>query len=184
MARQIDPRRLPPLRRIPGVADEYADTGGRSLRQAGVTQQIGYAGESGGGRPAVGQVVERGEGVRLAAAELSDEGEDRRRVLGPAGQPPEHHAGMLLQCTREAGPRKELSRVAIVLGSRIRDDLLQGDRELVRAERAAFPHLLAQRHGPVPGFHHSSPLSSRLPTRMRTRLCVTTMRAPMRIASA
>ena len=159
---QVDPGRLPSRCRIPGVADEHADPGCRSLRQAGLGQQVTHAGERRSARPAVGEVVKRREGVRLAAAELGDQGEDRRRVPGLTGQPPEHHAGMLRQRPREAGAREERRRIAVILGSGAGDDLLQGDRELVRAERAAFPHFLAQRHDPVPGLHQSLPCVGKL----------------------
>ena len=45
---------------------------------------------------------------------------------------------MLIQRPREASPREELLRISIVLGSGAGDDLLQGDRELFRAERATY----------------------------------------------
>ena len=76
-------------------------------------------------------MVERSEGVRLAAAELGDQSQDRRGVLGFAGKSPEHHASVLLQRTREAGARKELGRIAVVLGRGPGEHLLKGDSELV-----------------------------------------------------
>src|SRR3970040_896639 len=87
------------------------------------------------------QVVERGEGVRLAAAELGDEREHRRRVVGSSGEPAQHHARVLAQGPRKRGPREELRRVAIVFRRRPGHDLLEGDGELVRVERAAFANL-------------------------------------------
>ena len=175
LARQINPGCLPSLCRIPGIADEHTDSSGGNLLQPGDAQQIRHPGEPGGGRAGVGQVVERGEGVRLAAAELGDEGKDRRRVLSLAGQPPEDHAGMLLQRAREAGAGEELRRVAVVLRSGVRDHLLQGNGELVRTERASFPHFLAQGHYPVPGVHQSlSPIDGGWEMRTRSPRIVPT----------
>ena len=79
-------------------------------------------------------MVERSEGVGLAATKLSDQSENWRRVLGLAGKSPEDHAGMLVQRARETGARKELDRIAVVLGCRLGEHLLKGDSELVRAE--------------------------------------------------
>ena len=72
LASQIDPGRLPPRCRVPGVADEDPDTGSGSFRHPGIGQEIGYAGELGGVRASGGEVVKRGKGVRLAATELGD----------------------------------------------------------------------------------------------------------------
>ena len=57
-------------------------TGSESFCHSGLGQEIGHAGEFGGVRASGGEVVERGEGVRLAAAELGDQSQDRRGVLG------------------------------------------------------------------------------------------------------
>ena len=96
LARQIDPGCLFTFGRIPGVADEYADAGGRSFGHPGFLQEIGHAGEIRGAGAGPGEVVEGGEGVGLAAAELGDQGQDRGRVLRPARQAAEHHARVLL----------------------------------------------------------------------------------------
>ena len=85
--------------------------------------------------------------------ELRDQREHRRRVPGPAGESPEHHAGVLLQRAREAGTGEELRRVAIVLRRGSGHHLLQGNRELVRAERAALSDLPAKRDDFVPRVH-------------------------------
>ena len=105
-------------------------------------------------------MVERGECVRLATTELRDQRKDRRRVLGLARESPEHHPGMLLQRPGEAGPREELGRVAVILGSRLCDHLLEGDGELVRTERAAFPDFLTEGHDFVPRVHDSPPVTA------------------------
>ena len=163
LARQIDPGRLPPGRGVPGVAHEYAGAGRGNLRQPGRAQQLGHPGEPRGGRPGVGKVVQRGEGMRLAAAELGDEGEDRRGIPAPAGQPPQHHPGVLPQRAREAGAGEELRRIAVVLRRRAGDHLLQRDGEFVRAERTPLPHFLAQRNDPIPRFQsHRSVLVTHL----------------------
>ena len=80
LACQVDPGRLPAISRVPGVADEYADAGGRSFGHPGFLQEIGHAGEIRGAGAGPGEVVEGGEGVGLAAAELGDQGQDRGRV--------------------------------------------------------------------------------------------------------
>ena len=134
LARKIDPRRLPALRGVPGIADEDTDLDIGHLRHACLGQQIGNAGQPRRLGPGIGEVVERGERVGLAAAELGDQGENRRRVLSPAGEAPEHHADVLLQGAREAGAGEELRRVAVVLGRGPGNDLLEGDREFVGAE--------------------------------------------------
>ena len=67
---------------------------------------------------------------------------------------------MLAQRPREAGAREELRRVAIVLRRRPGHDLLEGDGELVRVERAAFADFLARRGDLVPGFHGDPPTVS------------------------
>ena len=48
-------------------------------------------------RTALRQVIERREGMRLAAAELCNQCQHRRRVGGLAGQAPQHHAGVVFQ---------------------------------------------------------------------------------------
>ena len=97
------------------------------------------------------QVIKRGKRVRLAAAELGDQREHRRGVVGSPGEPAQHHARMLAQCPSEAGAREELRSVAIVLRRRPGHDLLEGDGELVRVERAAFADFLARCGDLVPG---------------------------------
>ena len=88
--------------------------------------------------------------MRLAAAELGDEREDRCCVLGLAGKTPEDHAGVFFQGAGEAGAREELRWVAVIYGGGLGDDLLKGDGELVRAKRAAFAHFLAERYDFIP----------------------------------
>ena len=73
------------------------------------------------------------------------------------GEPAQHHARVLAQCPREAGAGEELRRVAVVLRRRPGHDLLEGDGELVRVERAAFADFLARRRDLVPGFHCDPP---------------------------
>src|SRR5262249_30721682 len=112
-------------------------------------------------------------------------------------QPPQDHAGMLTQGAGEAGPGKEFAGLAIILGCAAGHHLFEGDGELVRVEGAAFADFLPWGDGSVPGVHQWPPLArlrrrraqpspplSRTSKRMRIRLCVTTINAPSRIASA
>ena len=61
----------------------------------------------------------------------------------------------------ETSAQKKLLRVSVVRRSGAGNDLFQGDSELVRAERAAFPNFLAQRDDLVPGIHEAPPPSAR-----------------------
>ena len=67
------------------------------------------------------------------------------------GQASQHHAGVLRQRTSEAGAREELRRVTVVGRRSPCNHLLQGDGELVRAERPALPDLLPESYYSVPG---------------------------------
>ena len=55
--------------------------------------------------------------------------------------------------TVPTGARKELGRIAVIHGSRLGDHLLEGDGELVRTERTAFPHFLAWGYDSIPGIN-------------------------------
>ena len=103
LASQIDPWGFPALGRVPSIADEDTDSGHGRFPDPGFPHKIGHAGKSGGVRPCVGKVIERSEGVGLAAAELGYQREHRSRVLRFGGQAAQDHAAVLLQCTREAG---------------------------------------------------------------------------------
>ena len=160
LAGDVDPRRLAPRLRVPGVAHEHGDLRLGHRTDARFAHQVGDPVVAGYGVTVLRQVVQRGERVRLAAAELGDEREHRRRVVGSPGEPAQHHARVLAQRPREAGAREELRRVAIVLRRRPGHDLLEGDGELVRVERAAFADFLARRGDLVPGFHCDPPTVS------------------------
>src|SRR2546428_10308840 len=67
---------------------------------------------------------------------------------------------MFAQRPREACAGEELRRIAIVLRRGSRQDLLEGDGELVRVERAALSDLLAWRRDLVPGLHADPPTVS------------------------
>src|SRR5207245_1617812 len=103
------------------------------------------------------QVVEGRERVRLAAAELRDQGHHRGGVLRLAGQPPQDHAQVLPQGPGEAGAGEELGRVAVVLRGGPGHHLLKVDGELVRVEGPAFANLFAGGDDLVPGFHEIGP---------------------------
>ena len=53
----------------------------------------------------------------------------------------------------EAGPRKELFRIAIILRGRLGDNLFQVDRKFVRVERSAFFDLPAGFNDFIPRIH-------------------------------
>jgi hypothetical protein len=159
LSRDVDPRRFAPRLRVPGIAHEYRHLGSGHRGQAGAAHEIGDACVSGDGIAVSGQVVERRQRVRLAAAELGDERQDRRGVVRAPRQAAEDHPRMLAKGTGQARAREELHRGPIVLGRRTRDDLLQRDRELIGVERAALANLTAQRGDSVPGLHAPTPSS-------------------------
>jgi hypothetical protein len=154
---QVDPRRLAAGPRVPGVAHEDRHTSLWDLGDASLVEQGADAVEGGGLGPAAGQVVEGGEGVGLAAAELGDKGQHRGGVLRPARQPPQHHAQVLAQGPGEAGAAEELGRVAVVLRGGAGHHLLQVDGELVRVEGPAFADFLTGADHFVPRFHEIGP---------------------------
>jgi hypothetical protein len=100
-------------------------------------------------------MVERGERMGLAAAELRDQREDRCGVRGLAIEPAQHHSNVFSESACEAGTREELDRIAIVFGRFARDHLLKRDRKLIRIERAAGADLRAGLNDFVPRFHAS-----------------------------
>ena len=153
LAGEIDPRGLASFRRVPGIAHEDPDPGIGRFRNARRGQQAGHARQRPGPSACAGEMIERGQGVGLSSAELRDEGEHRGGVLRPAGKAPKHHAHVVLEGAGEAGTREELRRVAIVQGRRPGDHLLERNRELVRAERAAFSYLLPEGDDLVPRLH-------------------------------
>ena len=149
LAGEVDPRRLAALaagpRRCRRTPPTFAF--GTSTTPASCSRSA-TPGSSAAAAPLLGQVVERGERVRLAAAELGDERQHRRGVVGPARQPAQHHPGVLAQRPREAGAGEELVGLPVVLRGRPGDDLFQVDGELVRVERPAFADFLARRRRP------------------------------------
>lgn len=92
------------------------------------------------------------------AAELCDEGENRRRVGCISGEPAQHHARVLFQRAGEAGAREKLRGVIVIVGRSARNDLLQRDRELVGIERAPFADLAPRLNDFVPRFQCDKPL--------------------------
>ena len=153
LPREVDPRHLPALGRVPCVTDEDAGPRGGRRRHVRRRQQIGHAGQVRRPRPGPRQMVERRERMRLAAAELRDQRQHRRRVRRPPGQPPQHHPGMLGQRPREAGAGEELRRVAVVVRRSPRHHLLERNGELVRAERPPLAHFRPGGDYLVPGVH-------------------------------
>ena len=161
----VDPRCLPPFLRIPGVADEDRHPRLRRGRQPRVVQQIADLLQVPDGLPGRHQVVKRRQGVGLAPAELRHQRHHRRRVGSFPRQAPEHHPRVLAQRPREARAREERPGIAVVRRGRAADDLLQGDGELVRVERASFADLFARERDLVPGLkRHRVRISSRYPT--------------------
>ncbi len=134
LAGEIDPRRLAPGLRVPGITDKHADARGRRRRQPGRPEQFRYPGPITGVRAGLGEMVERGERVGLAAAELRDQRQHRRSVSRLPRQAPQHHPGVLFERPGEAGPRKELLRPGVVIGRGAADHLLERNGELIGAE--------------------------------------------------
>ena len=150
---EVDPGCLAPLLGIPGVSDEDAHLGLGCFREPGLPQQTSHPLQLAHPPPGRGDVVERGEGVRLAAAELGDERHHRRRIGRFSRQPPQHHARVFAQGPGEARAGEELHRVAVILRRLSAHHLLQVDGELVGVEGASFADLLARGGDLVPGLH-------------------------------
>jgi hypothetical protein len=70
LPRQIDPWRLASGLRVPRIADEHSDAGGGRRGEAGGIKKFRDTREIDGPPAGVGEVIERRERVRLAAAEL------------------------------------------------------------------------------------------------------------------
>ena len=151
---EIEPRRLPRAARIPRVADEHAEPGAGDCWQVFVREQVRHARELCGLRAEASEVPERGQRVGLAAAELGDEGQHRRRAIGLAGEAAQHGADLLAHRGGEIGAGEELVGVAIVGWRGAGDHLFQRDGEFVRVEGPAFTHLATRGGGAVPGVHH------------------------------
>ena len=171
LPRQINPRRFPPLRRIPGIAHEHPHPRRRRRAHAGRCQQLVHAGKLGGVRPGPRQVVQRRQRMRLAAPELRHQRQRRRRIRRLPRQPPQRHPAVLGQRPGKTGARKKLPRIGIVRRRRSPHHLLQCNGKLIRAERTPFPHFLARRYHTIPGFHRVSSLITmrqpKLPTGYR-----------------
>src|SRR6516162_9506244 len=105
----------------------------------------------------IGKVVEGGKRMRLAAAELRDQRQDRCSIGGLARQAAEHHADMVFQRPRKASARKELFGPAVILGRRSGDDLLERDGKFVRAKGAPLANLAARNRNFIPRFHSEPP---------------------------
>ena len=73
---------------------------------------------------------------------LGDQSQDGGRVFRFSFDPPEHHPGVFAKGSGEAGPGKELLRVAIILGRGSGNDLLKGNGELIGVEGPPLPNLL------------------------------------------
>ena len=160
LPRDVDPRGLASFLGIPGVADEDRDPRGRRSRQPRVVQQIGDLLQAPDGLAGRHQVIQRRQRVGLAPAELRHQRHHRRRVGRLPRQAPQHHPRVLSQRPREARASEERPGVAVVRRGRSADDLLQGDGELVRVERASFADLLSGNGDLVPGIECHSLLVS------------------------
>ena len=157
---EIHPRRFPARPRIPGPADEDRRPRPGPLAEVEIAAEIVEPRER--RRIRIHQVVQSGQGVGLAPAELGHQAEHRRGVRRAAVEAAQHHAEVLLQGAGEHRPGEELRRIPIVLRRLPGDDLFQRDGELVRAERPAPPHFQSWRDDLVPRLQgHSESLPSR-----------------------
>ena len=107
----VDPRRLPPLLRIPGVADEDRHPS-RRRGQPRVVQQVGDLLQVSDGLAGRHQVIQGRQRVRLASAELRHQRHHRRGVGRLAREAPQHHPRVLAQRPREARAREERPGIA------------------------------------------------------------------------
>ena len=133
-------------------ADE--DRGGRlgDALQPGLAQEPSHPLPLARGRPVPAQVIEQRERVRLAAAELGAQVEDRRRLGALARQPAQHLAGQVGQVAGQVGAAEEAGRVLVVAGRAAVAHLVQVDGELGRVQGAVFPQVFAGVDDLVPGF--------------------------------
>ncbi|MXW36129.1 MAG: hypothetical protein F4Z60_11810, partial [Chloroflexi bacterium] len=99
----VDPWRLSSLPRIPRVADEDRHPGLGSGGQPRVVQEIRDPFQAVHGLACRHEVIQRGQCVGLAPAELRHQRHHRRRIRRLPRQTPRHHSCVLAQCAREAG---------------------------------------------------------------------------------
>ena len=124
---------------------------GTSLTPA-AARRLGDAGPFVGGWAALGEVVEEGEGVRLATAELGGEIEDRAGLGALTGEAADGLAGKGGQVPGQVGPGKEPVRPLVVGQSGVVAHVVQVDGELRSVEGFAFAEVLAGCDDSIPRF--------------------------------
>ena len=152
------PGRLPARRaiiaaaRVEAHADEDRDLGLRHSRHAGPIQDLGHAKPARGRRAAVGQVIQQGQGVGLAAAELGGEVEAGRRGRSHARQPARGLGGEVQQVLGEVGAAEELLRLPVDFVAAPILHHVEVHGELGRVQGFAFAQVLTGIDDGTPGF--------------------------------
>ena len=107
-------------------------------------------------------MVKSGEGVGLAATELSDKGQNRRRVDCVAREASNDHSRVICESPREARAGEKLLRVSVILRGPLGYHLLQVDRELIGIEGTSFTDFLPGCDDLVPWIHVATPVCIRV----------------------
>lgn len=146
---------------------DHGHGGPRDGVQAGSAQNAGHTLPRLGLVAVLGQMVERRQRVRLAAAELRRHVEYGGSFKLDARQPPQHLARQVGQAPRHVRAIEKASRLNIVnMCPRTSvPDVIQMDGELRGVERAVVPQILAGRDDLIPGlqFSHVHPSLIRKP---------------------
>jgi len=110
--------------------------------QPGCLHHVGDTGKILCPGPGVTQMVERGERVRLATAELRDERKHRRGVRGLAIQAAQHHAAVVNERIGKVIPSEKLFRLYVIGRRGARCYLLQVNGKLTGIERPTVAKFL------------------------------------------
>jgi hypothetical protein len=116
-------------------------------------------------RPGLGQVVERRQGVGLAATELGGHVEDGRGLDGDAREPAHGLGGEVLEAPGQVRTLEEASRVLVIPGDAlfVQADVVEVDGELGGVQGLALAEVLAGGHDVEPGLqlgHGGGPVRS------------------------
>ena len=139
------------------VADEDGGGGFGDFLHAGSGEDLGHAGPAVGGGAVPREVVQQGEGVSLAAAELGGQVENRVGLGALAGETADDFGGQGGEVLGEIGAREEAVGLLVVRRGAAVADVVQVDGELGGVERFALAQVLARRDDFVPGLEaHTS----------------------------
>ncbi|GBC78035.1 hypothetical protein HRbin08_01521 [bacterium HR08] len=124
------------------VADEDRHPGLWDAVLARLLQELGHPRPALRPVPRPEQVIQQGEEVGLAAAELGDEVDARRGAHRLPGQAPEHPHRQFPIRLREVSAGEEAHWVSVILGRPAVHHLIQVDGELRRVQRDALAQVL------------------------------------------